>query len=176
MQIIFEPHATTFDNEAKVCSGWNDVALSPTGEKQAAEMGTRYSLEDFDAIFTSDLQRAYRTAKLAFLELDTLKLRLDWRLRECDYGDMTLAPRAEVDADKITRIRKPFPNGESYEQAMQRMKSFIDDLRQADFKRVLIIGSRATHYGLDHWIDNVTLEHLLTHEFVWQPGWKYELQ
>jgi broad specificity phosphatase PhoE len=31
MQVIFETHATTLDNEAGVCSGWNDVALSELG-------------------------------------------------------------------------------------------------------------------------------------------------
>lgn len=175
MLVIFEPHATTLDNEAKRASGWNDVALSPKGEQQANELGGRYKLEELDAVYSADLQRGYRTAQLAFPGIDTQKLFIDWRLRECDYGDMTLASRDELNADKTTRIAKPFPNGESYEQTMQRMKSFIDDLRQKNFQRVLIIGSRATHYGFDVWLEDKTLEELLSAEFVWQPGWKYEL-
>lgn len=176
MKIVFEAHATTLDNEAKVVSGWNDVALSKLGEKQARELGKRYKLEDFDAVYCADLQRAYRTAQLAFPEINSVKLLLDWRLRECDYGDHTLSPRDKVDADKISRIKKPFPNGESYEQAMTRLKSFIDDLRSSGHKYVLIIGSRATHYGLDYWIDGKNLEELVSTKMVWQPGWEYELK
>ena len=52
--IIFESHATTFDNEAYLSSGHNDVALSSLGEKQAKELGERRKNEHFDAIFCSD--------------------------------------------------------------------------------------------------------------------------
>jgi len=33
-----------------------------------------------------------------------------------------------VEAEKGNRIIVPFPNGESYEQAAERMKSFLEDL------------------------------------------------
>lgn len=175
MQVIFEAHATTLDNEAKICSGWNDVALSAMGEQQAKELGERYKDEPFDAVFCPDLERGYRTAELAFPEIETDRLFLDWRLRECDYGDMTLAPKDEVEDEKINRINKPFPNGESYTDAMNRMKSFIEDLSKQKFERVLIIGSRATHYGLDHWIIGKPIEACVSEPLVWQPGWKYQL-
>jgi phosphoserine phosphatase len=64
--IIFEAHGTTFDNEAHLASGHNDVALSPLGENQARELGERYKDIHFDAIFCSDLQRSYKTAEIAF--------------------------------------------------------------------------------------------------------------
>ena len=38
--LIFEAHGTTFDNEAHLSSGWNDVALSPLGEQQSREWAT----------------------------------------------------------------------------------------------------------------------------------------
>lgn len=64
--IVFEAHATSLDNEADLASGHNDVALSKLGEQQAKELGDRYSGQQFDAIFCSDLQRSYKTAELAF--------------------------------------------------------------------------------------------------------------
>lgn len=175
MKIIFEAHATTLDNEAKVCSGWNDVALSGLGEQQAIDLGERYESEVFDAIFCPDLQRGYRTAQLAFPNIVPNKLFLDWRLRECDYGDMTLAPKDEVELDKINHLTQPFPNGESYHDALRRMKSFLDDLSTTKYEMVLIIGSRATHYGLDHWINGKTIKACVSEPLVWQPGWQYEL-
>ena len=66
LTLIFEAHGTTFDNEAHLSSGWNDVALSPLGVGQSREMGERYKDDHFDAIFTSDLERAYRSAEIGF--------------------------------------------------------------------------------------------------------------
>ncbi len=174
--IIFESHSTTFDNEAHLSSGHNDIELSPLGIKQAKELGKKYKNDHFDAIFCSDLQRSYKTAEIAFEgRFSVVK---DKRLRECDYGDLTRHPAEEVEPQKVLHINNPFPNGESYEQAMQRMKDFLDELRQKYHGRninVLIVGHRVTQYGLEYWINEVDLKTLVTTSFKWQPGWKYRL-
>ncbi len=173
--IVFEAHSTTFDNEARLSSGHNDVALSLLGEQQSKEMGERYKDDSFDAVFCSDLQRAYKSAEIGFGE--KWPIIKDARLRECDYGDLTQHPSEEVDAEKPKRITEAFPNGESYEQTTARMKAFLQDLfRDYNDKRVMIIGHRATQYGLDHLINGVPIEQLVTTKFKWQPGWTYELQ
>lgn len=173
--IIFEAHGTTFDNEAHLASGWNDVDLSPLGEKQSKEMGERYKNDNFDAIFVSDSIRAIRSATLGFGE--RFPIIQDERLRECDYGDLTQAPKNKVESQKLGRIKTPFPNGESYEQTSARMKEFlIDLLKNYDSKRVMIIGHRATQYGLDYWILGKSLEQIVTTPFKWQPGWEYEFK
>ncbi len=174
INIIFEAHATTFDNEAHLSSGHNDVALSPLGIEQAKEMGERYKDSHFDVIFCSDLQRSYKTAEIAFE--NRLPVIKDARLRECDYGDLTQQPSEIVDKEKPQRINVPFPNGESYAETTLRMKSFLEDLlKNYDGKKVLIIGHRATQYGLDNLINGVPLEKLVSKKFIWQPGWTYEL-
>lgn len=173
--IIFEAHGTTFDNEAHLSSGWNDVALSPLGIQQSKEMGERYKDDHFDAIFCSDLQRAYKSAEIGFG--NKWPIIQDARLRERNYGDFTQHPSSEVDVEKPKRITTPFPNGESYEQTTARMKSFLEDLKKNyDGKRVMVIGHRATQYGLDHLINGVTLEHLVSSHFKWQPGWEYQIK
>lgn len=172
--IIFVSHGTTFDNEKHLCSGKNDIALSPLGEQQAKEMGVRHKDDYFDVIFCSDLQRSYKSAEIAFG--NKFLIIKDTRLQECDYGDLTQHPREEVEGEKIKRIHTPFPNGESYEQTIIRMKSFLDDIsKKYDGKKIMIIGHRATQYGLDYWIDGVPLEELVSTKFKWQPSWKYEL-
>src|SRR5688572_4370196 len=94
--IIFETHSTTVDNQAKLAAGWYDVALSELGEQQAKDLGLRRKGQHFDAIFCSDLQRSYRTAHIAFG--DTFPIIQDARLRECNYGELNRAPKAEVEA------------------------------------------------------------------------------
>jgi len=173
IRIVFEAHATTFDNKAHLASGHNDVELSPLGIKQAKELGERYKDQKFDAIFCSDLQRSYKTAEIAFGK--RFPIIKDKRLRECDYGDLTRYPSSEVDPLKVKHITKPFPNGESYEQACQRMKEFLDDLKKNyNNKKLMIIGHRATQYGLEYWINGVDLRTSVTTPFKWQPGWIYK--
>lgn len=172
--IIFEAHGTTFDNEQQLASGHNDVELSPLGIKQAQELGKRYEHEYFDVIFCSDLQRSYKTAEIAFGK--RFPIIQDKRLRECNYGDLTRHPSDEVDPLKIKHIKEPFPNGESYEQSLKRMKEFLDDLKKKyDGKKIMIIGHRATQYGLEYWINGVDLKTLVNIPFKWQPGWIYFL-
>ena len=175
LAIIFEAHGTTFDNEAHLSSGWNDVALSPLGIKQSGEMGERYKNDHFDVIFVSDLQRAIKSAEIGFgTKWPIIK---DARLRECDYGDFTQKPSEQVDVQKPLRITEPFPSGESYTQTTARMKSFLADLKKNyDGKRVMIIGHRATQYGLENIINGVSLEKLTTSHFKWQPGWEYRFE
>jgi broad specificity phosphatase PhoE len=174
--IIFESHGTTFDNEEHLSSGWFDVELSPLGQKQAKELGKRYKNENFDAIFCSDLQRSYKTAEIAF-EGRKLKIIKDKRLRECDYGDFTKHSSEEVEADKGNRINVSFPRGESYEQTGKRMKNFLEDLyKNYAGKKVMIIGHRATQYGLEKWIKEVSLKEAVTAPWKWQPGWIYNFR
>ena len=173
--IVFESHATTFDNENHVSSGHNDAELSLLGIEQAKELGARRQGEPFDAVFCSDLSRSYRTGEIAFDGTGVSVVR-DARLREVDYGDMTQRPADEVAAMKPACIDKPFPNGESYEQSSARMKSFLDDLaRDYDGKRVMIIGHRATQYALERHIGGVPLATVVPATWSWQPGWEYTL-
>ena len=174
--IIFEAHGTTFDNETEKASGHFDAALSPAGEQQSREMGERYKNENLDAIFCSDLQRSYKSAEIAFAGRDVPIIK-DARLRECDYGDLTLHPSEEVKKEKPSRISTSFPNGESYNQTSERIKGFLNDLiENYDGKKVMVVGHRATQYGLEHWINKVPLEVIIPAPWKWQPGWIYELK
>lgn len=154
--IFYQGHARTLDIERGIASGHFDVALAESGRKQAAEeYKPVYDGIEFDAAFTSDTQRAYETAQIMLAGKDT-PIMQDARLRECDYGDMTGSSRSEVEATRPQYITKPFPNGESYEQVMRRIKSFIDDLaKDNEGKTVLVVGHYATYLGLEHVIKGV---------------------
>ncbi|MBA3396221.1 MAG: histidine phosphatase family protein [Deltaproteobacteria bacterium] len=172
--IVFETHATSEDNEAKLASGWADVPLSPTGERQARELGERYNQRAFDAIYCSDLQRSYRTAELAFG--DAYPVVRDRRLRECNYGELNRAPVSEVEALRVSAIATPFPDGESYEDSSRRLLALLGELAATRAgQTVMIIGHRATQYGLDRWIRGVSLQEAIRTPWRWQPGWTYEL-
>ena len=121
--IWFESHSTTIDNEAKKASGWNDVDLSEDGIKQTQEPVERSVERKIEAIFCSDLQRSVKTG-VPTADKMKIPLSIDRRLRECDYGDLTQAPKEKIDSQKADRISEPFPGGESYQDCMNRMGDF----------------------------------------------------
>lgn len=177
LTVFYSPHMTSVDNEAGRASGHADVPLSARGRQQAIELGQHYATETLDAIYCSDLQRAVTTAQLAFAQR-RLPLVPDARLREYDYGEMTQFPVAQVEAEFPRRITEPFPHGESLQMVVQRMGAFLHEAIQAyDDKTILLIGHRATRYGLAYWCEHRSLEEIVNTPWPWRavPIWRYEL-
>jgi alpha-ribazole phosphatase/probable phosphoglycerate mutase len=160
--VVFETHSTSEDNEAGVMTGWLPGRLSAAGREQAALLGERRRDDGFDAIYCSDLGRAVETARIAFPDRDVL---LDWRLRECDYGELNGTPKSERGIDER------FPGGETWREAVTRVTRALEDLRG---ERVLVIGHMATRYALEV-ATGRTLEEVKAEEFVWREGWEYQL-
>jgi len=168
---------TSIDNETGHASGHVDVPLSQLGRQQAQQLGQHYTTEALDAVFCSDLQRASTTAQIAFAGR-ALPLMPDARLREYDYGDMTQYSVVQVEKEFPRRITEPFPNGESLLMVVQRMGAFLrDTLHKYDGKTIVVIGHRATRYGLEYWSGNTSLEEIVQTPWEWReiPIWHYEL-
>jgi broad specificity phosphatase PhoE len=175
VEIVFETHSLTTDNEREIATGWLPGELSEHGKLGARELGERRRQERVDAVYTSDSRRAVETAELAFGDYG-IPIHLDPRLRECDYGELNGRPVAEVDRERIRRVDEPFPGGESYRQVVVRMRSFLDELAtEHDSARVVMIGHSATRWALDHLLEGVPLEELVNAPFRWREGWIYEL-
>src|SRR5258708_3498014 len=140
VDIVFETHSTSEDNERGIATGWLPGALSATGREQAGELGARRRATGVRVVFSSDLRRAVATAQLAF-EGSGIPLRTDWRLRECNYGALNGMPVAQLEAERRHRIDEPFPDGESYRQVVERVRAFLADLaRDWEGQQVLLVG------------------------------------
>jgi len=173
MKIYFAAHSTSKDNKAEIASGWKNVELSELGIKQSKELGERFKDIKIDLICCSDLKRAVDTVKIAFG--DKIPIITDKRLRELNYGDFNGKPSKVVSSMKDEAIKNPFPNGESYEQAMVRLHKFYTELKNKyPNKTILVVGHRATQYGLDT-LTGKTLEQCLSIPFKWKPYWEYNL-
>jgi 2,3-bisphosphoglycerate-dependent phosphoglycerate mutase len=173
VEIVFETHSLSEDNESGIATGWLPGRLSETGRRLAAELGDRRRGEDLSAVFTSDLARAVETAELAFGGTGVPIYR-DPRLRECNYGTMNGMPTSRLEAERLRRIDEPFPGGESWRQAVERVGGFLDELATTrDGERVLVIGHVATRWGLEHFCLGTPVEELARAPFRWQEGWTY---
>ncbi|HET7857454.1 MAG TPA: histidine phosphatase family protein [Gaiellaceae bacterium] len=175
IQIVFETHSTSTDNEAGVATGWSDGRLSELGKRQAAELGARRRDDGVAAVFTSDLGRAVETARIAFGG-SGIPVHRDPRLRECDYGELTGAPVSAIEEQRMRRIDEPFRGGESYRQAVERVRTFLADLpAELDGQRIVVIGHAATRWALQHLLGRRELADLLSEPFAWQEGWEFSL-
>jgi broad specificity phosphatase PhoE len=174
VEVVFETHSTSVDNERGIATGWLRGRLSERGKRQAEELGRRRRDDGLGAVFTSDLARAVETAEIAFAGSE-IPIYRDARLRECNYGELNGAPVAKLDPVRLRHLDEPFPGGESYREAVARVGDFLAELERADDERVLLIGHAATRWALDHLVDNVPLEELVAAPFDWREGWEYRL-
>jgi broad specificity phosphatase PhoE len=175
VEIVFETHSLTTDNEAGVATGWLDGQLSERGRALAAELGRRRRNDAVAAVFASDLGRSAETVELAFGGSD-VPVHLDPRLRECDYGAWNGMPAARLERERAQRITRPFPDGESYLEVVDRVASFLEELaRDWDQARVVVVGHSATRWALDHLLAGAALLDLVAAPFAWQEGWSYVL-
>jgi broad specificity phosphatase PhoE len=175
VEIVFETHALTTDNESGIATGWLGGALSERGRALAAELGARRRDDDIAAVYASDLARAVETVEIAFAGT-RIPLAFDRRLREIDYGELNGAPVAAVERERPGRVDVPFHGGESYRDAVARVASFLDDVRARHAgERILLVGHTATRWALDHLLAGKPLEQVVTEPFDWREGWEYAL-
>jgi len=174
IHLTYFVHGTTTDNEANISSGWNDCDLSPLGVQQSLALKEALKDKQFDVVFSSNLLRARHSAELVFGH----EVKIDQRLRECNYGDYNGGPNDVVEPLQEKYIEEKFPNGESYEDVKKRMGDFLDFLKKEyDGKTVAIVSHKAPQLALDVLLKNKTWAEAHAEDWrrtkSWQPGWEY---
>ncbi len=173
VELVYETHSTTEDNETGIATGWLPGRLSQSGRIQAAELGTRRRNDGLSAVFVSDLDRAVETAAIAFSGL-SIPIHRDRRLRECNYGKLNGCPVGMLATMRGLHIERPFPGGQSYRQVVEATEGFLKDVKDRwDGARVLVIAHSANRWALEHLLDGARLEDLVEAPFQWQAGWVY---
>lgn len=173
VELLYETHSLTTDNEAGYATGWLPGRLSAEGQRLARELGERHRAESIAAVFVSDLARAVETAELAFGGT-AMSIYQDARLRECNYGALNGMPVAQLTAERARHISVPYPEGQSYEQVMDATADFLRDLAKAwDGRTVIVIAHSANKWALDCLLNGARLADLVDAPFGWREGWHY---
>jgi broad specificity phosphatase PhoE len=178
MKITYLVHSITEDNEKGLATGWMQGKLSKEGMKRAAGLRADLSNHDFDAVFCSDLERAIQSTELFFDK--KFPVFIDWRLRECNYGEYDGKPAVGFKKDREQDyIQKPYPSGESYQQVEVRIKSFLNDINRFNYSHIAIVAHQAPQLALDVIVKGQTWEDAIANDWrkskSWQPGWEYLL-
>lgn len=126
---------STHNREGRI-QGQFDSKLSGLGIKQAKALATRLAGQTFDLVYSSDLERAHHTARLALPGAD---IKLDKRLREISFGVLENKTWAELNEEergilthtKADRFNRAAPGGESWHDHVERTKRWLQDLPKA---------------------------------------------
>ncbi len=138
-------HGQSVANETNVIQGQTSTPLSELGLKQAAALGRRLANVHFDAVYSSDLERAMQTARFAAPYMEPIPC---VELREWKLGIFQGLTRAQVEErypvewEKFLNGAPDFriPDGESSEEVHERVVGFLKKLEaEVSGGRILLV-------------------------------------
>ncbi|MBI3528673.1 MAG: histidine phosphatase family protein [Betaproteobacteria bacterium] len=150
--LVLVRHGETSWNAESRIQGHADIPLNRLGVTQAKAVGKRLARERFDAVYSSDLIRAFHTARPAVPDPDRTIIK-DQRLRERHLGVLQGLTGEEAMADqpaawKAFKSRDPnleLAGGERLGEFSRRVVSFVEDILEAHAgEHVLVV----THGGV----------------------------
>ncbi len=155
-ELILVRHGETDSNRKGAYLGWTDVELNETGIKQAYCVKEKLKGESIDAIYSSPLKRALKTAEI-INENFKLEINIVDELKEHNFGgweNLTISEikeRFSEEYEMLTKdwINHPIAGGESAIQVYHRVKGFIDNLLSSNNSGKYLI---VTHLGCIRYI------------------------
>jgi alpha-ribazole phosphatase len=146
IRLILVRHGQTDWNVKRRYQGHTDTLLNTTGQIQAHAVANRIENAEIDAIYSSDLQRAWATAAIIGQNIGLNPI-AEPRLREMNFGiiegmtfDEAQAKYPEMIAKWLEDRDQPPANGETSSAFSERVYAVIDDLRQKhDGETVLLV-------------------------------------
>ena len=147
-RLILLRHGQSEANEKRIFSGQGDYPLTEKGLLQA-ELAARYLTknERIDAIYSSDLQRAYNTA-LSTAKILGLDVRKDPSLREFDVGEWVGKSREQIAAEypeswNTEGSLRRYPGGEYTPDAFERSVNAIKKIAERHGGECVLIAAHA---------------------------------
>ncbi|HUK97675.1 MAG TPA: histidine phosphatase family protein [Gaiellaceae bacterium] len=139
--ILLARHGETEWNRTGRYQGWADPPLNETGRAQARELAEQLRSTPFDAVYSSDLQRARETAEIV-AEPHGVPVIVEPGLREVNVGAWSGLNHSEVEARFPDGER---PGGESREQHTARVLAAAEKIARAHpGERILLVSHGGT--------------------------------
>lgn len=140
MKLYIARHGETDANAKGIVQGWLDTELNAKGLAQAAEAAKNFT-GVVDAIYSSDLRRASRTAREFRNYHEDVPYFEDARLRERNFGDAAGTHRDEHDWEQFwsTEDSSTIANAEIITDFTARVVDFLEELKTKPYNSVLIV-------------------------------------
>lgn len=134
MNLYFVRHGQTDWNARHLTQGWTDIPLNETGIQQAKTLHDKLAQSglSFDAVFSSPLKRAQRTAEIA--TAGNYEIIFDDRLKERNCGEFEGKPSGSIfdncDIDFFDPVLNSSAFGvEPINDMTNRVRDFLNDLQ-----------------------------------------------
>ena len=152
---------TTPDIEPGICYGQTDLDVVSSFE-QEKDIVLSKTLDEYDAVYTSPLQRCSKLAEYINGKYRTIEP----KIIEYNFGDWELKPWSEFKTQSAKEwmdnfVTQPAPNGDSMISMQKRVMSFFNELLKKDYQTVALV----THSGVQRMIHAHVLETDLKHLF-----------
>lgn len=169
--LVLLRHGQSEWNKSNIFTGWVDVPLSLEGENEAKNAGLALKDYKFDAVFTSVLDRAQKTAQIV-LENNMPRLFSSAALNERRYGDLEGKNKDEMrklyGAEQVHIWRRSFterpPGGESLKDTCDRVlpyfQEFIEPLLDLD-QTILVCAHGNSLRALIKYLENLSDEEII---------------
>lgn len=146
IKLLLIRHGRTVWNSAGRFQGQSDIELSPEGIEQAQKLAENFPLDHVDAVYSSDLQRAYKTGSL-IAEKFSVPIHAEPRLREISFGLWEGLTYDQIHAKWPKEIEQMFdrpdlgtmPKGESFAQVQQRGIEALRDIIAANEGKTIAV-------------------------------------
>ena len=146
MHVFLIRHGETEHNVEGGITGQLDIPLNEYGVEQAEKLAERLEKENFDAAYSSDLERTYETTKIV-AEKQNLHPEEFKEFREMDFGVVEGKPKdawrtlvAETDEDRHFFAPK---EGESTHEAGQRFLGKLEELAEKHQGEKILVGGHS---------------------------------
>ena len=146
-------HGQTEWNLEKRLQGHGNSPLTEFGINRAKELSKRMKDIKIDKIYTSPIERAYKTACIVRGDKDT-EIKIHEGLKEMNFGDyegrttedvMKENPDWDISAIMRGNLEMRAPNGETLGEVRKRVNSAMKDiLEENEGKSILIVGHGIT--------------------------------
>ena len=127
--------------ESNVIGRFNYVNedINEVGIKQAEDLREKIKDIDYDIIISSPLLRALHTAEI--INVNNKEIITDDRLQERKHGSLEGVSCSLVDRDEQWNYysEKRFGTAEMTKELCNRVKEFLDELKEKNYKSVLIV-------------------------------------
>lgn len=139
-------HGQTLWNADMRFQGTSDIQLSDLGVRQAEMLADRFKDIKLDAIYSSDLNRAFNTAKIV-AQKHELQVVAKEKLREICFGAWEGLNREQIEKKWPGKLKEFFenplsrciPEGENFSDVQQRAYKCFDEIINSHKKSKLLI-------------------------------------
>jgi len=151
-ELILVRHGETEWNVAEVFRGQIDIGLSETGVKQAELLAGHLSTSSIEAVYSSPLKRALKTAE-AIAKPHKLKVKVEPDLIDLNFGRWQGLSHEEVKENYgelyttwVTHPEKArMPDGETLDDVRKRVTRLVNGIIENHGGAVVIVGHRVVN-------------------------------